>query len=415
MSDGPSGVREEIQANSWSSAGHKDDFSTALPANVGLAASFDPAMAAAFGNVIGEEARTRGKNIMLGPGLNIMRTPLNGRNCEYLGEDPFLSSRMAVALINALQSHGVAACAKHFALNNQEACRNSVNVHVDERTMREIYLPAFKAAVTEGHVWAVMSAYNRVNGQYCSENEFLLERALKKDWNFQGLVVSDWGGCHSTVAAANNGLDLEMGTNVGRRLEDHIHDFFADPLLKAVTADNPQVPMSKIDDMALRNLRVMFATGVFDPLPADAKAIPLMSPEHMAAARKIEESAIVLLKNAGSLLPIDQAKTKTIAVIGDNARAKFAHDGSSAAIKTGYEITPLEGIRKRAGSDVVLKFAPGYVGRDGRGSAARRCSRKRSPPPRPPTWPSSSPACIAITTRKATTAPISIFPRARPN
>ncbi len=366
MSDGPNGVREEIQPTSWNSANRNDDFATALPADIGLAATFDVAFGAAGGHVIGEEARTRGKNIMLCPGVNIMRTPLNGRNSEYLGEDPFLSSRMAVGFIDALQSHGVAACAKHYALNNQEINRGSVNVHVDERTMREIYLPAFRAAVIEGRVWSVMAAYNRVNGQYCSENEFLLNQVLKKDWGFQGLVMTDWGGCHSTVNAANHGLDLEMGSNVGGGANAHNRDFLANPLLQAVTAEKPQVSMSRLDDMVLRNLRVMFATGVFDPPPA-AKAVPLMSPEHIAAARQIEESAIVLLKNADNLLPIDRAKTRSIAVIGDNAQAKFAHDGNSAAIKTAYEITPLEGLRKRAGSDVTITFARGYARTGGRG------------------------------------------------
>jgi len=366
MSDGPNGVREEIQPTSWNTANRNDDFATALPADIGLAATFDVALGAAGGHVIGEEARTRGKNIMLCPGVNIMRTPLNGRNSEYLGEDPFLSSRMAVGFIDALQSHGVAACAKHYALNNQEINRGSVNVHVDERTMREIYLPAFRAAVTEGRVWSVMAAYNRVNGEYCSENQFLLNQVLKKDWGFQGLVMTDWGGCHSTVNAANHGLDLEMGSNVGGAARAHDRDYLANPLLQAVTAEKPQVPMTRLDDMVLRNLRVMFATGVFDPLPA-AKAVPLMSPGHIATAREIEESAIVLLKNADNLLPIDRAKTKSIAVIGDNAQAKFAHDGNSAAIKSAYEITPLDGIRKRAGSDVAITFARGYARTGGRG------------------------------------------------
>ena len=217
MDDGPQGVREDQLPNQFAAANRTDDFTTALPADVGLAATFDPEMAKAFGNVIGEEARTRGKNIMLSPGLNIMRSPLNGRNSEYFGEDPYLAGRMAVGFITAMQSHGVSSTAKHFAMNDQETNRNSVNVHIDERTMREIYLPAFKAAITEGHAWSLMTAYNRVNGQFCSENEFLLMQVLKKDWDFQGLVMTDWGGCHSTVTAANNGLDIEMGSNIGAR------------------------------------------------------------------------------------------------------------------------------------------------------------------------------------------------------
>ncbi len=361
MSDGPNGVREEIQPTGWNAANATDDFATAMPADIAMAASFDLDLGAAYGNVIGEEARTRGKNIMLGPGLNIMRSPLNGRNSEYLGEDPWLSSRMAVGFINALQSHGVAACAKHYALNNQETNRGTVNIHVDERTMREIYLPAFKAAVTEAHVWAVMSAYNRVNGEYCSENDFLLNQVLKKDWNFQGLVMTDWGGAHSTVNAANHGLDLEMGSNVGGGAAAHDKEIRAHPLLPIKQSAAPAVPMSRIDDMVLRNLRVMFATGLFDPPAADAQPKPLMSPDHIEAARKIAEGGIVLLKNDLNVLPLDPAKIKSIAIIGDNAQAKFAHDGNSAAMKTSYEITPLAGIQKRAGDAIAVTYAQGYA------------------------------------------------------
>ena len=361
-SDGPNGVREET--NLWSSgpANHTDDFSTALPADVSLAASFDPALATAYANVIAEEALTRGKNVILGPGLNIARTPLNGRNCEYLGEDPLLTSRMCVSFINAIQSRGLAACAKHFALNNQEYNRNSVNVHVDERTLREIYLPAFKAAVTEAHVWCVMSAYNRVNGAYCSEHDFLLNEVLKKEWNFQGLVMSDWGGTHSTINAANHGLDLEMGTNMtGGSAAAHDGDFFAHPLLEVLAGGNPEVSMSRVDDMVLRDLRVMIATGLFDPPNPNFKPVPLMAPAHIVAARQIGENGIVLLKNSDSLLPIDTAKVKSIAVIGDVAQTQFAHDGVSAAIKTSYEVTPLEGIQKRASSGLSVTYAQGYA------------------------------------------------------
>jgi beta-glucosidase len=368
MSDGPQGVREEMHTQNWGTAGRSDDFATAMPANIGLAATFDPDLAKAFGNVIAEEAIARGKNISLSPGLNIMRTPLNGRNSEYFGEDPFLSSRMAVGYITGMQANGVSSCAKHFALNNQETYRNSVNVHVDERTMREIYLPAFKAAVTEAHVWSVMSAYNRVNGQYCSENEFLLTDVLKKDWGFAGLVMTDWGGCHSTVEAASNGVDIEMGSNVGG---SHDKDFLAAPLEDAVNAG--KVPMSRIDDMVLRNLRVMAFVGNLDAAPRHGQVKPLMSPEHIETARKIEEAACVLLKNDRQVLPIDPAKVKTIAVIGQNAVTKFAHDGMSAAIKTAYEVTPLEGITKRAGANIKVDFAQGYAPprRGGRQEAAK--------------------------------------------
>jgi beta-glucosidase len=299
---------------------------------------------------------------MLCPGLNIMRTPLNGRNSEYFGEDPHLAGRMAVNFIEGLQQNGVAACAKHFALNNQENNRSSVNVHVDERTLHEIYLPAFKAAVTEGHVWTVMTAYNRVNGQFCSENRELLMDVLKRDWAFPGLVMTDWGGAHSTVGCALNGLDLEMGSNV---TGDHNRDFLAAPLLAEVKAG--RVPMERIDDMALRNLRVMAATGLLDGGKAKPSVPALMAPEHVEAARKIAEAGMVLLKNRDGLLPLDARKVKTIAVIGQNATAKFAHDGNSAQIKTTYEVTPLEGITKRAGEGVKVTYVEGYARPTGRG------------------------------------------------
>jgi beta-glucosidase len=374
MSDGPNGVREEIQPTGWNPANRSDDFATAMPASVGLAATFDPELATAYGNVIGQEARIRAKNIMLCPGMNIMRTPLNGRNSEYFGEDPFLAGRLAVGFIRGVQQNGVAACAKHYALNNQEANRNSVNVKVDERTMREIYLPAFKAAVTEASVLTIMTAYNRVNGQYCSENDFLLNLVLKGDWKFSGMVMTDWGGCHSTVAAARNGLDLEMGSNV---TGNHANDFLATRLQQAIGDGENQVPMSRIDDMALRNLRVMAATGLLDPpkqLTSQQKeTMALLSPAHLQTAREIAEASCVLLKNSDKLLPLDKTKLKSIAVIGDVAQASFAQDGMSAAIKTRNEVTVLQGIRNYVADRVSVNFAPGYdrpAGRGRRGGAA---------------------------------------------
>jgi beta-glucosidase len=372
LSDGPNGVREEHQLNTWNSANRNDDFATALPACVGLAASFDPELAKAYGNVIGQEARVRNRHIMLCPGMNIMRTPLNGRNSEYFGEDPYLAGRIAVGYINGLQQNGVAACAKHYALNNQETNRNSVNVKVDERTMREIYLPAFKAAVTEAKVWTIMTAYNRVNGQYASENDFLVNQVLKKDWGFQGVVMSDWGGTHSTVNAANAGSDLEMGSNVGG---NHANDFFA--RLGTVLGNGPgQVPPARVDDMALRNLRVMAATGLFDKpkeLTAQQKEEwGLLSPVHLATARSIVEASTVLLKNNGNLLPLDKSKLKSLAVIGDVAQARFAQDGMSAGIKTRNEVTVLQGIQNLLGNAASVTFAQGYAPAAGRGGMGRR-------------------------------------------
>jgi beta-glucosidase len=259
LSDGPCGVREEVAPHSWNSANRTDDFATALPANIGLAATFDPHLAEQYGRVLGKESVIRGKHIILAPGVNIMRTPLNGRNGEYLGEDPHLAARMAVAFIQGVQSQGVAACIKHFALNNQETERMTIDVQVDEKTLREVYLPAFRAAVVEAGVWCVMAGYNRVRGEYCAENAYLLETILKQEWGFQGLVMSDWNGAHSTVKAAQNGLDLEMGTE----LEDYRQWFFAQPLKDAVEAG--LVSSDRLDEMVVRNLRVMIATGMADP------------------------------------------------------------------------------------------------------------------------------------------------------
>jgi beta-glucosidase len=352
MSDGPQGVREDIGPDTWAPAGHTNDFATAMPANLGLAASFDPTLATAYGNVIGEEASTRGKQVMLGPGVNILRTPLNGRNSEYLGEDPFLAGRMAVAYIDAVQSHGVASCVKHFAANNQETDRNTIDVEMDDRALHEIYLPAFKAAVTEAHVWCVMTAYNQFRGSFCSENELLLNTILKGDWQFQGLAMSDWSGTHSTVNAANHVLDLEMGTD-----KPYNDFYFADALRTAV--EKHEVSEERLDDMARRNLRVMFATGMFDPQP-NPPGITALPAEHRDAARRIEESAIVLLKNDHATLPLDASKIKRLLVVGELADSKTAHDGNSAAIKTSDEITPLQGIEKFVGPNVQVVYAPGY-------------------------------------------------------
>jgi beta-glucosidase len=375
MSDGPQGVREEIMPTSWQNAGHTDDFATAMPAGIALAATFDESMATAMGTVIGEEAIARGKRIMLGPGVNIFRTPLNGRNAEYYGEDPWLASRMAVASIKALQGAGgggrVVACVKHFALNNQEFQRNSIDVEVDDRPLHEIYLPAFKAAVTEAHAWAVMAAYNRFRGDYCSENDLLLNQILKQEWGFQGLVMSDWGGVHSTVKAATSGLDLEMGSS-----GPYDQWFFAAPLLKAVQAN--QVPLETIDAMALRNLRVMIASGMLEARGGPAVP-PLMAPAHIEAERAIAEAGIVLLKNDRALLPLQGIHS--IAVIGDIANTKMAHDGNSAAIKTAYEITPLEGIQKRAGQAITVTYARGYLPPGPNGGRARGRGAATAPQP----------------------------------
>jgi beta-glucosidase len=349
MSDGPHGVREDVGPDTWNPAGRTDDFSTYMPVNICLAASWDPALANAYGSTIGEEARARGKHIMLGPGVNIMRTPLNGRNFEYFGEDPWLTSRLAVGYIQGEQSQGVASCVKHFAANNQETARNSVNVEMDERTLREIYLPAFHAAVTEGSVWTVMTAYNKFRDAYCSENEYLNDTILKGEWGFKGLVMSDWAGVHSTDGAVRHGMDLEMGTN--RAYDDF---YLAKPFREGVK--NGTYPLALLDDKVRRNLRVMIASGALDYTTKGA----LNSADHQATARKVAESGMVLLKNENSLLPLQPAKIKTIAVIGDNAIHLHGHGGGSAGIKAFYEVSPLQGLINRVGGNVNLTFSQGY-------------------------------------------------------
>jgi beta-glucosidase len=350
LSDGPHGVREDIGPDTWKPAGHTNDFSTAMPAGICLAATWDPDLGFNEGTVIGEEARARGKDIMLGPGVNILRTPLCGRNFEYLGEDPYLTSRMAVGFIRGEQSQDISSCVKHFALNNQEYERGTINVEVDERALREIYLPAFKAAVQEAGVWSVMGAYNQFRGQHCCENDYLLNEILKKEWGFKGLVVSDWGGAHNTSECATNGLDLEMGTN-----GPYDNYFLATPYLNALKSGT--LPLSGLDDKVRRNLRVMFATHVFDP---GRKTGSLNTAAHEATARRVAEEGIVLLKNENHMLPLDAGKITTIAVIGENATRLQTHGGDSSAIKAFYEITPLQGILKRVGSRANIIYSEGY-------------------------------------------------------
>ncbi len=355
MDDGPLGVRAETAANSFTPVNRDDDAATAMPATLGLAATWNTKLAFDYGTVIGAEAFRRGKNIMLGPSLNIQRTPLNGRNFEYLGEDPFLTARIAVGYIKGQAAEGITGTAKHFAANNQETNRNTVDARVDDRTLREIYFPAFKAAVQEGGVLSVMGSYNFLNGQHACENDYLLNQVLKKEWGFQGLVESDWGGTHDTKEAVFNGLDIEMpgGAN----------NFLGAPYLAGLR--DGSYPLATLDEKVSRILYVMFQIGMLDtpakrvPVPLDA-AHPLSTKEHQEIARRVAEESIVLLKNNGNLLPLDSAKIKTIAVIGNNAQTKFSIGGGSAQIKSPYEITALDGIKARAGAGVSVIYAQGY-------------------------------------------------------
>lgn len=350
LADGPHGVREEIRMHAWEPAGRTDDFATAMPASIALAATWNPALALAVGEAIGQEARARGKDIMLGPGVNILRTPLCGRNFEYLGEDPYLAGRMAVGYIRGQQAQEVASCVKHLALNNQEFERGTINVEVEERALREIYLPAFQAAVQEAGVLTVMGAYNKIRGQHSCHNDYLLNKILKGEWGFRGLVMSDWAGTHDTREAALNGLDLEMGTN-----KDYDGYYLARPYREGL--DRGEFSAAGLDEKVRRNLRVMFATRVFE---ADRKTGSLNTAAHQVVARRVAEEGIVLLKNERAILPLDAGKLGTIAVIGENATRRHAAGGNSSGIKAFYEITPLEGIVQRAGGRMNVIYAEGY-------------------------------------------------------
>ena len=351
MSDGPHGVREEINRHDWSPAGWDNDFAAYLPVGTALAATWNPDLAYLSGTVLGREARARNKDIILGPGINIHRTPLCGRNFEYMSEDPYIITQMVVPFVRGVQEQDVAACIKHFALNNQEYERFEINVVADERTLREIYLPGFKAAVQEGGVLTVMSAYNKFRGKWCSENKYLLTDILKNEWGFKGVVISDWNGTHSTIDAAVAGLDIEMGTNQ----DDYNDYYFADALLEAV--ENGDVAVEVIDDKVRRILSAMIKTKVFDE---DRSKGEFISERNFAAAKKIASEAVVLLKNENNLLPLNLNSVNSIAVIGENAVAKHAHGGGSSGIKAKYEISPLEGLQNKLGDKVEIKFAQGY-------------------------------------------------------
>jgi beta-glucosidase len=357
MSDGPHGVREEILWDSWGEAKWTNDSCTAFPALTCLAATWNPEMSAIYGKAIGEEARYRNKSVLLGPGVNIYRTPLNGRNFEYMGEDPYLASRMVVPYIQEVQKNGVAACVKHYALNNQENWRGHINVELSDRALREIYLPAFKAAVTEGKVWSLMGAYNQLRGEHCCHNDLLLNKILKGEWKFDGTVITDWGGAHDTKQAALNGLDIEMGTGTDgltRSVKNAYDNYYlALPFLDEIKKGN--IPESVVNDKASRILRMIFRTTMNSKRPYGS----LASPEHAAVARKIAEEGIVLLRNIDNVLPLDGANLKNIAVIGENATRQMTVGGGSSNLKAKKEVSPLEALRAKYGSKIT--YAMGYA------------------------------------------------------
>ena len=355
--DGPHGIRTEVLWDEWEQAGWTSDSCTAFPALTALAASWDPSLAELYGTSIGEEARYRKKDVLLGPGVNIYRTPLNGRNFEYMGEDPFLSSSMVVPYVQGVQRNNVAACVKHYALNNQETNRFTTDVSIDDRTLYEIYLPAFKAAVQEGGAWAIMGSYNLYKGQWNCHNQYLLNDILKGEWGFDGVVISDWGGVHDTDQAITNGLDMEFGswTDGLTMGKTNAYDsyFLADPYLERI-ADG-RVGTDELDAKARRILRLIFRTS----MNPEHKTGRFTSPEHYAAARKIGAEGIVLLKNDGGLLPVRDAKR--ILVTGENAVKMMTVGGGSSSLKAQHEISPLDGIRE-AFPDAEVIYERGYVG-----------------------------------------------------
>lgn len=356
MSDGPHGVREESIPGTYTPAGRLDDGSTALPTGIGLAATWNTDLARRFGAVLGAEAAERGKHVILGPAVNMQRTPLCGRSFEYLGEDPWLAGRIAVEVIRGTQSQGVAACVKHFALNNQELDRLHVNVEVDERALMEIYLPAFEAAVREGGVLTVMGAYNKLRGRHCCHHDWLLDVLLNGEWRFTGLVVSDWGAVHDTTESAESGLDIEMGGG-----HDYRKYYLADAYLAGLKEG--RYPVEKLDDKVRRILRVLDAIGVLPGGKGLARGAR-NTPEHRAVARAVAAEGIVLLKNAGAQLPLDFTRIKTLAVIGDNATARHCNGGGSSNVKPVHEVTPLEGLQVALGDRVRITHSPGYPDSD---------------------------------------------------
>ena len=353
LSDGPHGVRAEINRHDWAYAGWTNDSAAYFPTGTAFAAAWNPELAYRRGEVLGEEARWRKKDVLLGPGVNIIRSPLCGRNFEYMSEDPYMNSVLAVAYIKGLQSRDVACSVKHFAVNNQETNRTTVDVECSERALREIYLPAFKAAVQEGGALTVMAAYNKFRGEFCAENNYLVRKILRNEWGFDGVYVTDWGAAHSTVPSMEAGLDLEMGTLIDK-YEDW---YYANPLIEAVKSG--KIPMSLVDEKVGDVLRVMIKTNVLDPKKRFGPG-SMNTKEHQQATYDAAAEAIVLLKNQNNLLPLDFSSIKSLAVIGDNATRKHSNGGLSSEIKAVYEVTPLEALRAKWGDKVDIRFAQGY-------------------------------------------------------
>lgn len=362
MSDGPHGVRAEINWNDWGYSGWTSDSCTAFPALTCLAATWNTSLSADYGKAIGEEALYRGKDVLLGPGVNIYRTPLNGRNFEYMGEDPYLASELCVPYIKGVQKNGVAACVKHYALNNQELWRGHIDVNISDRALREIYLPAFKAAVEKGQVWSIMGAYNKVRGVHATHNKLLNNDILKGEWNFDGCVITDWGAAHDTYEAAMYGLDIEMGSytnGLTSESEFGYDDYYLGKNYLKMIKDG-KIPMEVVDEKASRVLRLIFRTAMNRKKGFGAMA----NESHYQTAYNVATEGIVLLKNEvlkdkQALLPINPAKYEKILVVGDNATRNLMAGGGSSELKPKYISTPLDALTKQFGGKI--EFAQGYM------------------------------------------------------
>jgi beta-glucosidase len=349
--DGPLGIREEIERGSWNALGWTTDSATFFPAGSCLGATWNTELSEKYGHAIGQEARARQKDILLAPAINIMRTPLCGRNYEYFSEDPFLNAQMVVPYVVGVQKEDIGACVKHFAINNQETLRGSIDVYASERAIREIYLPGFQAAIEKGKAYSVMGAYNQFRGEFLCHNDYMLNQILRKEWGFKGVVVSDWAAVHNTVKAVNGGLDIEMGS-----IGAFENFFMANPLVEAVKKG--EVKEAQLDEKVRRILRVMFNLKTTDSTRMKGQFV---CPEHSQVVYQTAAEAIVLLKNDKNVLPLDASKIKTMAVIGDNANRTFAAGGFGAGVKAKYEVTALQGLKNRLGNSVDIRFAKGYT------------------------------------------------------
>ena len=355
MSDGPMGVRQEFQPTTWQTVGLSDDYVTYLPCNSALASTWNRELAYETGSVLGEEARGRGKDVILGPGVNIKRSPLCGRNFEYFSEDPYLAKEMAVPYIQGVQNWDVAACVKHFAANNQETERLWVDVEIDEKALRDIYLPAFHDAVTKGGAYTLMTAYNMVNGIHCYANEHLLKDILRNEWKYDGTIISDWGGVHDTEMAANSELDIEMSVT------DNFDEYFlADPLKKKIKAG--EIEEKVLNEKVIHILMLMMRLHMIDGAEEQRlrKAGSYNTPEHRKSALQVARESVVLLKNEDERLPLKAKEMKKLLLIGENAECVHSNGGGSAEIKALYEITPLMGIKTLLGGNTEVTYVPGY-------------------------------------------------------